>query len=279
MKLIADSGSTKTDWRVIEDDGGIRAFSSEGMNPAWDGQDALSSKLEASEVGRLLPDEVWFYGAGVGGSRKKLMEGALGKQFPEAETHADSDMVGAARAVLGRQDGLAAILGTGMNSCRWDGEKMVAGIPPLGFMLGDEGSGGSIGKALLKAWMRGDVPQSLQGELTEAIGMDPDEVMEHIYRKPAPNRFCASFAKIVTDRKDEDGWFRDLLASCLRPFFTDVILRYPDATRIPLGIVGSVGWACKDMLTDMAASLGIAIGAILRSPIEGLVKFHTDRFG
>ena len=279
MKLIADSGSTKTDWRVIGDNGSVLPFSGEGMNPAWNTREQLAERIAKALPEGLAPDAVLFYGAGVSGARKSLMESVLASFFPNAEIVADSDMAGAAASVLGSEKGMAAVLGTGMNSCLWDGSRITMNIPPLGFMLGDEGSGASIGKALLRAWMRRSAPEDILGELDRAIAMSRDEVMDRIYRKPDANRFCGSLARIVTGRQDTDPWYRALLEACFRPFFADIITKYPGYKDFPLGIAGSVGYCCRDILSGIAAEYGVTMGRFVKNPIDGLVAFSTGSVG
>ncbi len=281
MILIADSGSTKTDWAALTESEGSLFWSGPGYNPNFISLDSFRSGVMENLPSRIDPSEVeavHFYGAGVGSpkDRDSLIE-ALRCLFPKAEAlSAESDLLGAARSLLGSTPGFAAILGTGMNTCLYDGENITMKIPPLGFILGDEGSGAYIGRMLLRDYARGNMPADVYEEVSLLVGKTTGEIIAEVYRKPSPNRYCATFAKWVGERRHDSSYCNALLKTAFREFFRGVVCLYPDYAAYSLNCVGSVAYACQDILSEVASEFGMTLGKVLKSPIEGLVKFHHN---
>jgi len=294
LKLIADSGSTKTDWVLMNEKGGIEAScQSQGLNPYHLGEDEILRVLQEEVVASLFANEdvvlsdlseVYFYGSGVTEAMKPKMEAWLCSVFPQADVHAESDMLGAARALFGHESGIAVILGTGSNNCYYDGENIVEGIPPLGYILGDECSGTSIGKAFLRIILREPEAASLKEKFFEKYQLDYASIINKVYREPLANRFLASIAPFVAREMDEHF---DLLNPIAEMFndFTSVMLCHQyrkilerhgidmkKARKIPIGFVGSIAYYFQDCLGDIDKPFYLA--KVMQSPIKGLLAFH-----
>lgn len=278
--LVADSGSTKTDWRLSQSDGRILQFATEGFNPYYVSTDAmvqvlrlqLLPQLEAAGVSRI--DQVYFYGAGCANEEKcSQVAEALREGLPVARTAVYSDLLGAARALCGNKPGIAAILGTGSNSCFYDGELIAAARPSLGYVLGDEGSGAHLGKQLLRAFLYEDMPADLAKRMKERFDLDKASALENIYRRPLPNRYLASFAKFIY-QNIESPFMSDLAAGSFRAFFDTHICRYENYRSLKFNCTGSVGFYFSNILRRVSEEKGIAPGIITETPIAGLALYH-----
>ena len=282
MILIADSGSTKTDWMCVSEDGNRRiCFTSQGYNPNYITQEQMREDiLHALPAGfpREAIREIHFYGAGVTELQYGFVRSVLRGIFPNAEPIAVAmDLLAAARALLGRGSGFAAILGTGTNSCLYDGERITLNIDSLGFILGDEGSGGYLGKRLIRDFIRGDMPEEVRRLTAAELGLSGDELIDRIYTRPFPNRFCAQYSRFVGKNLHTDPYFHQLVTDSFRDFFRNIVSHYPDYRRYRFNCVGSVGYAYRDLLTSVAGEFGMAPGRIIRAPMEGLIDYHTNR--
>ncbi|GGD63770.1 ATPase [Emticicia aquatilis] len=278
MILIADSGSTKTDWRILDQNEVIAQTQTVGFNPYYQDADSIANELKVN----LLPlctkevTQVFYYGTGVTNEEKAgVIKEAILKVFPTCkQIEAQSDVVGAARAACGKTAGIACILGTGSNSIYFDGEKTSFQVPPLGFWLGDEGSGGHLGKSLLLSYLHKEMPLEIGTKFETQYGaMDRLTVLENAYHKPFPNRYFASFSRFLFDNLNED-FCSNLVENCFLQFFQKYILKYPMCHETNMNFVGSVAFYYKELLTKVANSQGIKIGRILETPISGLVEFH-----
>ena len=281
MILIADSGSTKTDWACVSKDGSRRIFfKSLGYNPNY-----ISGEEIHKDILECLPEsfpvnevsEIYFYGAGVTELQYDFMRGVLRGLFPLAgEVFIAMDLLAAARALLGRTSGFAAILGTGTNSCLYDGDKITLNIDSLGFILGDEGSGGYVGKRLICDFIRGDMPEHIRKEVGKLLGKNGDELIDQIYTKPFPNRFCAQYCKWVGDNRYNDPYCHDLMLGSFKDFFRNIVTRYPDYRKYKFNCIGSVAFCYQDLLKEAADAYGMELGNIVKAPMEGLIKYHTE---
>ncbi len=279
MKLIADSGSSKITWACLPDNSSAPiVYEALGNNPLYGTEIEAKTNIQRSlpkEISSGDIQEIYYYGAGVLKSIEKDISNILSSIFPNAnKIFVSNDLIGAARALLGRQSGFAAILGTGMNSCIYNGREIVSKIPSLGFILGDEGSGGNIGKELLKDYIRGNMPPEVRNELAALISMSDDEIISNIYSKPFPNRFCAGFCKYVTDNKLKYDYCHSLIEKVFDDFFKNIVSKYSDYNKYSFNCVGSVAYSNSDILTDTAIRYGMNPGRILQNPIDGLIDFH-----
>ncbi len=292
MKLIADSGSTKTDWAVLEKirdvkngymshDRELLRFSSPGFNPNYmTEQEILESLLKSipSDMDMSLVSEIDFYGAGVNDVTGVKMRRVLEEAFPAAvRVSVESDMLGCARALLGRSPGFAAILGTGMNSCLYDGEKIISSVPSLGFLIGDEGSAGYIGRILLRNYLRGTVPPEVAADLSALTGgKTVAENVSALYSSPKPNAVCAELFRYVAAHLEDGGYCREIVMSAFRDFFRNVVCLYPSYRSYSLNCAGSVAAICRTVLSETAAEYGVELGTVIRYPIDALVMFHAE---
>ncbi|MBL4704387.1 MAG: hypothetical protein JKY54_07690 [Flavobacteriales bacterium] len=282
MILIADSGSTKTDWRVIKDTGEILQARTQGLNPFFktteDCKVTFMQELlpQMEEVGVYEITEIWFYGAGCSSAEKcRIIEDAFTAVFTKAKVNIDHDLLGAARALCGGSPGIAGILGTGSNSCYFDGSKIVKNVTALGYILGDEGSGSQIGKTLIKDYLDHEVPNSLKDRFDKKFGYTKEQLLDEVYIGELPNRFLASFAKWIFQIKDQEKYAKDLIESCLESFLNKHISKYEQYQEVPLHIVGSVGFYNKAILVALCEAKGIKLDMVIETPIAALTLFHS----
>lgn len=278
MIIIADSGATKTDWRLVKDDGSLRSASCPGLNPS-----ALNSEMINEIIGSVIPvlnpegkmiREIHFYGAGlVNEAAAAPLADALEFWCPFSQKNFHSDMLAAARALFGNGSGIVAIMGTGSNSCLYRDGEIVKNIRPGGYVLGDEGSGMALGKALLADFVKGLLPKDVETDFVAESGLDYAGIVRRVYREPAPSAFMASFAPFVMSRLD-DPYMKMLAEECLESFIKRSLSRYGSASDLQIGVVGSFGCACEDMLRTIGGSYGLNFARFLKSPIDELVKYH-----
>ena len=278
MILIAESGATKTDWRLVMDDGQVRSSSCRGLNPSTLDADGIRETVgsvipEINREGRTIR-EIHFYGAGlVNDAAAAPLAEALELWCPFSDMHFYSDMLAAVRALFGNGSGIVAIMGTGSNSCLYRDGEIAVNIRPGGYVLGDEGSGMALGKSLLADFIKGMLPQHIESELVSVYGLDYAEIVRKVYREPAPSAFMASFAPFVMERLD-DPYMKMLAEECVASFVRRSLSRYAQADGLPVGVVGSFGCACEDMLRKAGAPYGLHFEKFIKSPVDELVKYH-----
>ncbi len=280
MIIIADGGSTKTNWCLINEEGKKVYFNTEGYNPFFVNSEYIVNSLKRGLPNDLPVDqvsEVNYYGAGVHNSEKAgVVEKAIREVFTQADVFVGHDLLAAARALLGTDSGFAAILGTGTNTCIYDGNDLAYHIDSAAYILGDEGSGCYIGKKLLTDYIRGYMPEEVRQAFWDTYKLTPDDVMDNVYTKPLANRFCASFSKFVYDNTVNIGYSRNIVKSSFDDFFRNLVSRYPDYQTYSFNCIGSVGYNFRNVLEETAADYGMQVGRILRSPIDDLVKYHIE---
>lgn len=281
MILIADSGATKTEWACVSKDGSGRiSFFSQGYNPNYISGPEIVADIKASfpeGFNEFLVNEIFFYGAGVTDLQYPFMERTLREVFTHAEkVFIAMDTLASCRALLQRESGFAAILGTGSNSCLYDGEKEGVNVDSCGFILGDEGSGGYLGKRLITDYIRRNMPANVYEMVGSELGRSNDELIYVIYNEPFPNRFCAQYAKFIAAHLDSDPYFKNLVTDAFNKFFLRIVTHYPDYQKYTFNAVGSVAYYFQDLLIPVVEKFGMKVGTIIKSPIEGLIKYHTD---
>lgn len=275
MKLIIESGSTKTDWRSVADDGKVIGFRTSGINPLLQSEDDIRSVMakaipEVNPQGRTV-DEVFFYGAGVlSPAFAEPLVSLLATWCPLARIECETDLTAAARALFGDGSGVAVILGTGSNSCLWENGKAVSTIRTGGFILGDEGSGAVLGKMFLSDYIKGLVPEPLKSMFDKEYGLDYASIVTRVYRQEAPSRFLASFARFIMDNK-EDEYAAGLVRRNIRDFMERVLVRYGESR---IGVVGAFGVACMEELIEIGQEYGLEFVRFVQSPADELVKYH-----
>lgn len=275
MILIADSGSTKTDWVLSANP--QQVIHTQGINPFHQS----AAEMAAILSGELLPQlsvgdvgSVCFYGSGVRPELEPLMANLLKEAFPQAErVEAHGDLLGAARALCGRNEGIASILGTGANSCLYDGKAILQNTPPLGYILGDEGSGAVLGKLLVNALYKGRLSNEIVADFQRQTGLDMPAVIARVYRQPMANRFLASLCPFIHDHLG-DPCLKSLVIDAFRDFFRINIAPYR-RRDLPVAFVGSVAWFFSEQLTEAAAAEGFCVGTVCRSPLLGLLRYHA----
>ncbi len=276
MKLIADSGSTKTEWILTNQDNTVCWHSETvGLNPYHLNQEQMHDILK--QLIHSLPDEgkttdtVEFYGAGCAlPDKQRIVHDALRCLLPEnCHIRVDSDLKGAAKAVCQGEAGICCILGTGSNSCQFDGKGIVASTPSLGYILGDEGSGTALGRKLLNHVLKGLLPGHLCTAFAEEYGISLQEVLDNIYCRPQAARYMAGFVPFLSKHREEPS-IQDLLTEEFEKFFQKNVIRAYDTT-LPVHMVGSVAYVFKEVLTKVTTSLGLITGRILRRPLETLL--------
>ena len=281
MILIADSGATKTEWACISRDGATRiGFFSQGYNPNYITGTQIVADIRANLPEGLSPDlvdEIYFYGAGVTELQYPFMEKTLREVFTKAsQVFIAMDTLASCRALLQREPGFAAILGTGANSCLYDGCNEGLNVDSCGFILGDEGSGGYLGKRMITDYIRHNMPDRVYKLVGKELGRTNDELLDVIYTKPFPNRFCAQYARFICEHLDFDPYFPALVTDAFRKFFERIVTHYPDYQKYTFNSVGSVGYYFKSLLQPVVEEFGMKMGTVLKAPMEGLIKYHTQ---
>lgn len=279
MILLADSGSTKTHWCLMAASGQTSEFFTDGINPFQQTSDAIRNTIQM----QLLPQmahlmwvgtvtNVYFYGAGCTPEKKKPVMMAIQACFKHADIVVESDMVGAARGILGKTAGVACILGTGGNSCYYDGENIVKNVPALGYILGDEGSGAVLGKRLVSDLLKNQLTDELKEKFLSEYNLTQADIIEKVYRQPFPNRFLASLSRFCADNIDNPLIYK-LVYDHFDYFAKRILPQYPAS---PVGFVGSIAYYYQDVLKKVLSDNGFECGKILQSPMEGMKEFHKD---
>ncbi|MGN0187187.1 MAG: ATPase [Paludibacteraceae bacterium] len=277
MILIADSGSTKTLWATCSEGRVQATYTTAGINPYYQTDEQMRAVM--TELLNSVPadsiDRVYFYGAGCTAVKIPLLVRLLSALFPRAEVQVCSDLLAAARAMLQRTRGIACILGTGSNSGLYDGVQIVQNVSPLGFILGDEGSGASIGKQFVGDCLKHQAPEALCRLFADEYQLTAAEVVEHVYRRPFPNRYLAHFVPFLSCHIDEYDYIRDLVYRCFCDFLRRNVLQYPQVGDLPIVFVGSVAYHFRTVLHDALCDMNLTPEAVAQSPIDGLARFHA----
>jgi glucosamine kinase len=283
MILIADSGSTKTDWRFIDADSRIFPFLTSGFNPYFQTSSDISSVIAKDLKPLLVPQlgtgvlDIFFYGAGCGNEKNcGLVRTALEEQFPESIITIYSDMLAAAHALCGQSAGLVAILGTGMNSACYDGRQLVSQQPSLGYILGDEGSGAYLGKLLLADYLNKEMPEDMRLRFESRFALSKDQILEKVYKEQLPNRFLASFSLFIYQNLAQQ-YCIDLVAGAFRCFFDLHICKYPEYKKLKLSCSGSVAFWYSNILRRIAEEKGVMLDKVVETPIAGLSLYHIEK--
>ncbi|WP_290540682.1 ATPase [Alistipes sp.] len=277
MILIADSGSTKTDWCVAEKGEILHRIITRGMNPFFQTEEEMKQEICHTLLPQLPDggfDTVYFYGAGCTPEKGEQVHKAV-STIPgiRGEILVASDMLGAARGLCGHHAGIACILGTGSNSCHFDGERITANVSPLGFILGDEGSGAVLGKLLVGSLLKNQMTEGLKEEFLREYDLTPAEIIARVYRQPFPNRFLASLSPFLARHLDDKTVYALVLES-FEAFFRRNIMQY-DYRNCEVHFIGSVAHYYRAPLEEAARRMGIRLGRIVQSPMEGLVAYHN----
>ncbi|MEA1887120.1 MAG: ATPase [Bacteroidota bacterium] len=280
MIIIADSGSTNTNWIISDDRSVIEKVKTEGLNPNFSSSDHISSVVKEKILPRVNDSEnirIYFYGSGCSGNYLcNRAKEAIRKIFSKADIEVNSDLLGAARALLGRDEGIACILGTGSNSCLYDGEKIIANIPPLGFILGDEGSGAYLGKRLLADYLKGIMPGEVAKLFGKEFATDKDKVIKEVYRGEFPSKYIASFVFFIRENLNKE-YCKNLLKGSFKDFIERNIMHYDGYKEIKISFTGSIAWYFNEILLKVLKEYGLMAGEIIKEPAERIMDYHLRK--
>ena len=281
MILIADSGSTKTDWCVVENGQPIQQISTKGINPFFQSEGEISNEIATSLLPQLKTnalDAVYFYGAGCGFPDKiAMVHRAITKHLQiKREVEVNTDMLAVAHGLCQHEAGIACIMGTGSNSCYYDGKQIVSNVSPLGFILGDEGSGAVLGKLLVGDILKNQMTPELKEKFLKQFGLTPADIIDHVYRKPFPNRFLASLSPFLAQNIDEPC-IHALVLGSFKSFLKRNVMQYENFRNSKVHFIGSVAFYYKTILAEAAQEMNIQLGTIIKSPMEGLIKYHSGK--
>ncbi len=276
MIIIADSGGSKIDWRFLNKDGTIGQAHSAGFNPYYQPIEHLRSIVKESLVPSVREEvsKIFYYGTGVSSEKNvKVINDAFLEFFPSAKIEVGWDLLAAARALCGHERGIACILGTGSNSCLYDGEKIIDNVANLGWILADEGSGTYMGKQIVFDYFRKEMPEGLAKQFHERFQWTREEVLEKVYQQEKPGAFLASFAKFIFQHLKEPYCYK-LVYNSLSDFFENNVMKYEDYKTTKVHFVGSIGFYFSDVVRQVANDKGITVKNILEGPIAGLTLYH-----
>lgn len=279
MILIADSGGSKTDWRLIHKDGSIGQVSSPGFNPYYQPIEDLEKNVHEALLSKISSDQVtkiYFYGAGVSSEKNQLaIKKTFLSFFPGAEVEIGWDLLAAARALCGREPGIACIMGTGSNSCLYNGEKIIDNVANLGWILADEGSGAYLGKKILVDYLRKKLPAQLAEQFHQRFPLSREEFLEKVYQEEKPSAFLGSFSKFIFQHLDNPYCYK-LVYDGFSDFYENNVMKYKDYQKLKVHFQGSIGFYFSDILRQVANDKGITVKNILEGPIAGLTLYHQE---
>ncbi len=277
MKLIADSGSTKTVWRIIQEGNIEKEFVTEGINPYYQTKEQIKESFQKDVLincDDFEVEEIFFYGAGCTEEKKYIIEESLREFFPTAnKVEVHSDLLATARAMCQKQSGIVAILGTGSNSALYQEGKIVQNTSALGYILGDEGSGAVLGRNLINLLFKNQLPESLKEKFLKEYQTNLSEIIENVYRKNFPNRYLASFTPFIKKHIDNKELYQ-MVEKSFDDFLKKNILQYPKSEELPIHFVGSVAFYFQDILEKTVKKNNMKMGKVDQTPMEGLTYYH-----
>ncbi|MCD6113272.1 MAG: ATPase [Bacteroidales bacterium] len=281
MILIVDAGSTKADWCLIDGKKIIMETATKGFNPYYYESSYLEDEIKKCVLPLLSSanvEKIYYYGSGCSTENKCIIiENVLRVFFKNAEIFVAHDLLGAARALCGNYEGIACILGTGSNSCYYDGEKVVENVPSVGYMFGDHGSGTYLGKLLLRAYLLNEMPENIIKIFEKEYNYSLEEILDHLYNKPNPNKFLSQFSYFCNQNIGDD-FINNLIRINFNDFFKYQVSRYSKYKEVQICSLGSVGYFFRDFLDGVAEEWGVNIKKNIKTPIEGLIEYHKNNF-
>lgn len=279
MILIADSGSTKTDWSISDNGKVVQRLYTGGINPFFQSEDEISEVIQNSLIPNLFFTDfrsIFFYGAGCIFDKAEIVKRALEKNLKSrSPIEVNTDMLAAARGLCYNDSGIACILGTGSNSCYYDGKEIVKNVSPLGFILGDEGSGAVLGKLLVSNLLKNQLSSELKEKFLVKYNLTVADIIDKVYRKPFPNRFLASLSPFLSENIDNPK-IRELVLNSFKSFLKRNVMQYEEYKDILVHFIGSIAFYYKEILEQAIKEMGLQLGNITQSPMEGLIYFHKD---
>lgn len=276
IKLVADCGSTKCEWCLLHDNKKKKIIT-HGISPYFLSAQEIEMLLHKEllpKIKNVQVHEIFYYGTGLSNiSNAKLLKKVLKKVFPKAALDVTTDIVGAARALCGNEKGIVSILGTGSNSCYYNGEKIVRNNPGLGYVLGDEGSGAYLGKKVIQHFLYNTFDEDLLNAFNKKYATNANEILQHVYKQPQPNRYLASFAVFLAENR-RHYIVENIIEDGLNDFFFTHICKYRESWIYPLNFAGSVAYGFRDVIEELCNAYEFQLGKIMQSPMDGLIKFH-----
>lgn len=277
VKLIADSGATKCEWCLLED-GKKKKVMTTGISPYFLDSAQIEQLLLKSLVPKLkdaVIDEVYFYGTGLSNQNNvQVLKTVLKKVFKKSKIAVETDLTAAARALCGRTKGIACILGTGSNSCYYDGRKITKNSPGIGYILGDEGSGAYLGKKVIQYYLYQTFDEELMVSFEKRFLTSPMDILENVYKKPLANRYLASFAIFLAENRGH-YMIENIIEDGLNDFFFTHIYKYKESWTQPINFIGSIAYGFKDVLQDLCNTYELELGKVLKAPMKGLTEYHS----
>lgn len=276
IKLIADSGATKAEWSLIRD-GKTRSLFTQGISPYFLNTEQIKELLVKElkpALKKIEVAEIYYYGTGCANpANARSVKKALMQVFAGAKVDVNHDLMAAARALCGKEKGVACILGTGSNSCYYDGKKIVKNSPGLGYVLGDEGSGAYLGKKVIQYYLYGTFDEELRARFDATYVTNAAEILENVYKKPLPNRYLAGFTQFLAENRGH-YMIENIIEDGLNDFFFIHLCKYREAWTLPVSFAGSVAFGFKDVLQQLCDSYELELGKIMKNPMQGLVEYH-----
>lgn len=277
MILIADSGTTKTEWCLITDRGDLETVITSGINPFYQDAENISAILQKEFIGIKKIDAIYFYGAGcINQEKQNIVKDALLNVFKVTKVFVGSDLLAAAHSLCQDRSGVVCILGTGSNSCYYNGSEIVVNVSPLGFILGDEGSGAVLGKKLIGDVLKKQLPQSLIDDFFETYQTTATAILENVYKKPFPSRYLADYTKFLS-KNIKHPEIEKIVTDSFRDFVTRNLLQYSEIGQTPIHFTGSIAFHFEVQLRKVIKEQDLMLGNIEKAPMEGLIKYHNRK--
>jgi N-acetylglucosamine kinase-like BadF-type ATPase len=278
VTLIADSGATKAEW-CLRNNGKEKTYFTQGISPYFLNTEQIAGLVKeelAVHLKKIRVDQIFYYGTGCANPQNvRSVKSALQRVFPDAAIQVQTDLMAAARAVCGNEKGIACILGTGSNSCYYNGKKIVKNSPGLGYVLGDEASGAYLGKKVLQYYLYNTFDEDLRSRFDARFVTNTVEILDNVYKKPLPNRYLASFTLFLAENRGH-YMIENIIEDGLNDFFFQHLCKYAEVWKYPVSFVGSVAHGFQDVLKDLCSSYEFELGTVLKNPMEGLVNYHSQ---
>jgi N-acetylglucosamine kinase-like BadF-type ATPase len=276
VKLIADSGATKCEWTLLLD-GKKKTVHTLGISPYFLNGEQIVALLQKELLPKLKVaaiDEVYFYGTGLSNpDNAAIIKKAMKRLFSKAKIEVNTDLLAAARALCGKEKGVACILGTGANSCYYNGRKIVKNSPGLGYVLGDEGSGAYLGKKVIQYYLYNTFDDDLKHRFETLFQTSPVEILDHVYKQPLPNRYLAAFTIFLAENRGH-YMVENIIEDGLNDFFFQHLCKYTESWKMPINFIGSVAYGFRDVLQDLCNAYELELGKVLKNPMKGLIMYH-----
>jgi len=279
MILIADSGSTKTEWALIKSEKNVDKFKTIGLNPVFVNSETIIKEIKSTQIINNCENikEIYFYGAGCSSVKKNIIiETPLKQIFPNAKIVIQNDLVGAGISQFKNDKGIIGILGTGSNTGIYKNGRIVENINSLGYILGDEGSGAVIGKKIIKLYLNKELPENITKKFNIKFNISLNDIIAKVYKEPFPNKFLASFMPFVLENKDND-FIRDVLYNSFSDFFDKTICKYNNYLNYEFKLIGSIAFYFEEIIRDICLSRNINLTTISKSPMQGLINFYIKK--